>query len=53
MKRLCVALLLASTSTFSFAADSMSETNQCQATKYDAFIDASLNWYADLAALGG
>lgn len=31
MKRLCVALLLASTSTFSFAADSMSETNQCQA----------------------
>ncbi|MEZ8814721.1 hypothetical protein AB6E02_04665 [Vibrio cyclitrophicus] len=51
MKRLCVALLLASTSTFSFAADSMSETNQCQAKKYDAYIDASLNWYADLAAL--
>ncbi|UPR56293.1 hypothetical protein ITG10_14310 [Vibrio sp. ED004] len=51
MKRLCVALLLATTSTFSFAADSMSETNQCQAKKYDAYIDASLGWYTDLAAL--
>ena len=51
MKRLCFALLLASTSTFSFAADSMSETNQCQSKKYDAYIDASLNWYADLAEL--
>ncbi|MGF1755064.1 hypothetical protein L4C33_15895, partial [Vibrio makurazakiensis] len=46
MKRLCVALLLASTSTVSLAAD-----NQCLSGKYDMYIDASLNWYADLAEL--
>lgn len=46
MKRLCVALLLASTSTFSLAAD-----NQCLSGKYDAYIDASLNWYSDLVQL--
>lgn len=51
MKRLCIALLLASTTTCSFAADSMSEINQCQAKKYDAYINASLNWYSDLTAL--
>ena len=46
MKRLCVALLLASTSTVSLAAD-----NQCLSGKYDAYVDASLTWYSDLAAL--
>lgn len=51
MKRLCVALLLASTSTFSFAAESLTGNQQCLAEKYDAYIDASLNWYADLADL--
>ncbi|KAB0303447.1 hypothetical protein F2Z80_05515 [Vibrio fortis] len=51
MKRLCVALLLASTSTFSFAAESLTGNQQCLAEKYDAYIDASLNWYSDLADL--
>ncbi|ELP5729638.1 hypothetical protein QTV44_002909 [Vibrio vulnificus] len=46
MKRFVVALMLASTSTFSLAAN-----EQCLAKKYDAYIDASLSWYADLADL--
>ena len=52
MKRLCVALLLASTSTFSFAAESNNwKPTSVLLKKYDAYIDASLNWYADLAEL--
>lgn len=46
MKRFVVALMLASTSSVALAADS-----QCLAQKYDAYIDASLNWYSDLAQL--
>jgi hypothetical protein len=46
MKRMLVALLLGTTSTFAAAAD-----NSCLAKKYDAYIDASLHWYEDLANL--
>lgn len=46
MKRLIVSLLLSTASTFAVAAD-----NQCLAQKYDAYVDASLNWYSDLADL--
>ncbi|EEX92666.1 hypothetical protein VIOR3934_04499 [Vibrio orientalis CIP 102891 = ATCC 33934] len=46
MKRMLVALLLGTTSTFAAAAD-----NTCLAKKYDAYIDASLHWYEDLASL--
>ncbi|KGY12107.1 hypothetical protein NM22_12555 [Vibrio tubiashii] len=46
MKRTLVAMLLAATSTFASAAD-----NACLAKKYDAYIDASLHWYEDLATL--
>ncbi len=46
MKRFVVALMLASTSSFTLAAN-----DQCLAQKYDAYIDASLNWYSDLAEL--
>ncbi|AAO11160.1 hypothetical protein D8T51_07650 [Vibrio vulnificus] len=46
MKRFVVALMLASTSSFALAAN-----DQCLAQKYDAYIDASLNWYSDLAEL--
>ncbi|TFH93533.1 hypothetical protein [Vibrio ouci] len=46
MKRMLVALLLGTTSTFAAAAD-----NACLAKKYDAYIDASLHWYEDLASL--
>jgi len=46
MKRMLVALLLGTTSTFAAAAD-----NSCLAKKYDAYIDASLHWYEDLASL--
>lgn len=46
MKRLALTLLLCSVSSASFAADM-----QCQSNKYDAYIDASLNWYKDLTAL--
>ncbi|NAW67998.1 hypothetical protein CAG54_02265 [Vibrio sp. V27_P1S3P104] len=47
MKRSIVTLLLA-------AASSMTATaadNQCLAQKYDAYIDASLAWYQDLATI--
>jgi hypothetical protein len=46
MKRMLVALLLGTTSTFAAVAD-----NSCLAKKYDAYIDASLHWYEDLANL--
>ncbi|WP_428773167.1 hypothetical protein [Vibrio sp.] len=46
MKRLIVATLLAATSSLTFAAD-----NACLSKKYDAYIDASLHWYQDLAEL--
>lgn len=46
MKRFLVAALLATSSTFTFAAD-----QQCLASKYDGYIDASLQWYQDLVDL--
>ncbi|RTZ16565.1 hypothetical protein EJ063_07135 [Vibrio aquaticus] len=46
MKRMIAALLLSTTSTFAAAAD-----NACLSKKYDAYIDASLHWYEDLAQL--
>ncbi|PQJ45874.1 hypothetical protein BTO00_06935 [Vibrio campbellii] len=46
MKRFVVAALLATSSTFTFAAD-----QQCLANKYDGYIDASLQWYQDLVDL--
>ncbi len=46
MKRLVLTLLLCSATSASFAADI-----QCQTKKYDAYIDASLNWYQDLINL--
>ncbi len=46
MKRTLVAMLLAATSTFATAAD-----NACLSKKYDAYIDASIHWYEDLATL--
>ncbi|WP_264877186.1 hypothetical protein [Vibrio agarivorans] len=47
MKRYAVATLTALLSFGSFAADD----TQCYAEKYDAYIDASLQWYADLTEL--
>ena len=46
MKRLMVTLLFTSLPFSAFAAD-----NSCLAGKYDAYIDASLNWYQDLTTL--
>ncbi|HCG6062460.1 TPA: hypothetical protein NJ098_001050 [Vibrio parahaemolyticus] len=46
MKRFVVAALLATSSTFTFAAD-----QQCLANKYDGYVDASLQWYQDLVDL--
>lgn len=46
MKRLIVALLLSASSSMALAAD-----NACLSKKYDAYIDASLHWYEDLAKL--
>lgn len=46
MKRLIVALLLGASSSMVAAAD-----NACLSKKYDAYIDASLHWYEDLAQL--
>ncbi|PFG55982.1 hypothetical protein ATG66_2305 [Vibrio sp. ES.051] len=46
MKRFVVAALLATSSTFTFAAD-----QQCLASKYDGYVDASLQWYQDLVDL--
>ncbi len=46
MNRLLVALLLSSASLSAFATD-----NQCYTDKYDAYINASLGWYQDLAKL--
>ncbi|WP_375753797.1 hypothetical protein [Vibrio sp. HN007] len=46
MNRILITLLLCSTATFTQAAD-----KQCLAGKYDAYIDASLNWYKDLIGL--
>ncbi|GAB2662127.1 hypothetical protein [Vibrio panuliri] len=46
MKRTLLALLLSATSTAVFAAD-----NSCLASKYDAYVEASMHWYEDLAQL--
>ncbi|MBM4956279.1 hypothetical protein HYO30_04480 [Vibrio parahaemolyticus] len=46
MKRFVVAALLATSSTFTFAAD-----QQCLANKYDGYVNASLQWYQDLVDL--
>lgn len=46
MKRFVVAALLATSSTFTLAAD-----QQCLASKYDGYVDASLQWYQDLVDL--
>ncbi|ASU22492.1 hypothetical protein CCZ37_07740 [Vibrio qinghaiensis] len=46
MKRVIVALLLSTSANVALAAD-----NQCLSEKYDAYIDASLHWYSDLADL--
>ena len=46
MTRLLIALLLSATSTMVTAAD-----NACLSKKYNAYIDASLHWYEDLAKL--
>ncbi len=46
MKRFVVAAILATSSTFTFAAD-----QQCLANKYDRYVDASLQWYQDLVDL--
>ncbi|CAE6896739.1 hypothetical protein AB3Y13_14590 [Vibrio alginolyticus] len=46
MKRFVVAAILATSSTFTFAAD-----QQCLANKYDGYVDASLQWYQDLVDL--
>jgi hypothetical protein len=46
MKRVIVALLLSTSANFTLAAD-----NQCLSEKYDAYVDASLHWYSDLADL--
>lgn len=46
MKRFVVAALLATSSTFTFAAD-----QQCLSNKYDGYVDASLQWYQDLVDL--
>jgi hypothetical protein len=39
-------LLLSALPAFAFAADT-----ECQIKKYDTYIDASINWYQDLATL--
>lgn len=46
MKRFIVTLLLSASSMTAVGAD-----NQCYANKYNAYIDASLAWYADLAEM--
>lgn len=46
MKRLLVAALLSATSSMAMAAD-----NACLSKKYDAYVDASMTWYQDLAKL--
>jgi hypothetical protein len=46
MKRLSLAAILTLVSSLSYAAD-----QQCLAQKYDAYVDASLTWYSDLATL--
>lgn len=46
MKRTLLALLLSATSTAAFAAD-----NSCLSNKYDAYVEASMHWYEDLAQL--
>ncbi|MDN3610319.1 hypothetical protein ACODM8_14335 [Vibrio ostreicida] len=46
MTRLLIALLLGATSSMVTAAD-----NTCLSKKYDAYVDASLHWYEDLAEL--
>lgn len=46
MKRFIVTMLFSATSMTAAAAD-----NQCFAKKYDAYIDASLAWYSDLAKM--
>ena len=46
MKRFVIAALLCSAPHLSLAADT-----QCLTGKYDAYIDASLNWYQDLITL--
>ncbi len=46
MKRFVVAAILATSSTFTLAAD-----QQCLANKYDGYVDASLQWYQDLVDL--
>jgi hypothetical protein len=46
MKRLSLAVMLSLVSSLSYAAD-----QQCLAQKYDAYVDASLDWYKDLATL--
>ncbi|ENM5749017.1 hypothetical protein [Vibrio mimicus] len=45
MKRLSTALLMSVISASAYA------DNTCLSQKYDAYIDASLNWYADLTKL--
>ncbi|WP_117235392.1 hypothetical protein [Vibrio maerlii] len=53
MKYLALTAALFALSPASFAADSTAEVKgtQCYAGKYDAYIDASLNWYKDLTEL--
>ncbi|MDA0147444.1 hypothetical protein [Vibrio sp. LaRot3] len=46
MKRMITALALSALASTSFAAD-----NTCLANKYDAYVDASMRWYQDLAQL--
>ncbi|OIQ26667.1 hypothetical protein [uncultured Vibrio sp.] len=46
MKRIVIAALLTLSSSSAFSADA-----QCLNKKYDAYIDASLTWYQDLASL--
>ncbi|MFA0085684.1 hypothetical protein BCU70_06595 [Vibrio sp. 10N.286.49.C2] len=46
MKKWLVAMMFASTSFSSLAADT-----QCLSNKYDAYIDASIHWYQDLIGL--
>ncbi len=45
MKRLSTVLLMSVVSASAYA------DNTCFSQKYDAYIDASLNWYADLTKL--
>lgn len=47
MKNWLTAAALIGTSFGAMSAD----TTQCQATKYDAYIDASIQWYQDLAQM--